>query len=60
MCHCALPRADTAGVNDRVQLAAVEAEMQRRLRQKAMLNGATLVDPSRSICQQTQSSAATW
>ena len=40
------PEADTAGVNDRVQLAAIEAEMQRRLRQKAMLNGATLVDPA--------------
>lgn len=40
------PEADTAGVNDRVQLAAIEAEMQRRLREKAMLNGATLIDPS--------------
>lgn len=40
------PEADTAGVNDRVQLAAIEAEMQKRLRQKAMLNGATLVDPA--------------
>ena len=40
------PEADTAGVNDRVQLAAIEAEFQRRLRQKAMLNGATLVDPA--------------
>lgn len=39
------PEADTAGVNDRVQLAAIEAEMQRRLREKAMLNGATLIDP---------------
>jgi len=40
------PEADTAGVNDRVQLAAMEAEMQKRLRQRAMLNGATLVDPA--------------
>lgn len=43
---CLCPEADTAGVNDRVQLAAIEAEMQKRLRQKAMLNGATLVDPA--------------
>jgi bifunctional UDP-N-acetylglucosamine pyrophosphorylase/glucosamine-1-phosphate N-acetyltransferase len=40
------PEADTAGVNDRVQLAGIEAELQRRLRHKAMLNGATLVDPA--------------
>ena len=38
--------AETAGVNDRVQLAAIEAEMQGRLRQRAMLNGATLIDPA--------------
>jgi bifunctional UDP-N-acetylglucosamine pyrophosphorylase / glucosamine-1-phosphate N-acetyltransferase len=40
------PEEDTAGVNDRLQLAAIEAEMQKRLRQSAMLNGATLVDPA--------------
>lgn len=40
------PEADTAGVNDRVQLAAMEAEFQKRLRHKAMLGGATLVDPA--------------
>jgi bifunctional UDP-N-acetylglucosamine pyrophosphorylase/glucosamine-1-phosphate N-acetyltransferase len=40
------PEADTAGVNDRVQLAAMEAEFQRRLRHKAMLGGATLIDPA--------------
>ena len=33
-------------MNDRVQLAGIEAEMQRRLRHKAMLDGATLVDPA--------------
>ena len=37
---------ETAGVNDRVQLAGIEAEMQKLLRQKAMLNGATLIDPA--------------
>jgi bifunctional UDP-N-acetylglucosamine pyrophosphorylase/glucosamine-1-phosphate N-acetyltransferase len=33
------------GVNDRAQLAAAEAAMQHRLRQAAMLGGATLVAP---------------
>jgi bifunctional UDP-N-acetylglucosamine pyrophosphorylase / glucosamine-1-phosphate N-acetyltransferase len=45
---CALAEcdeADVAGVNDRVQLAAIEAEFQRRLRNKAMLEGATLLQP---------------
>jgi bifunctional UDP-N-acetylglucosamine pyrophosphorylase / glucosamine-1-phosphate N-acetyltransferase len=45
---CALAvcdEADVAGVNDRVQLAAVEAEFQRRLRLKAMVEGATLLKP---------------
>jgi bifunctional UDP-N-acetylglucosamine pyrophosphorylase / glucosamine-1-phosphate N-acetyltransferase len=37
--------ADVAGVNDRIQLAAIEAEFQRRLRHKAMLEGATLLQP---------------
>jgi bifunctional UDP-N-acetylglucosamine pyrophosphorylase / glucosamine-1-phosphate N-acetyltransferase len=36
---------DVAGVNDRVQLASIEAEFQRRLRHKAMLEGATLLQP---------------
>jgi bifunctional UDP-N-acetylglucosamine pyrophosphorylase / glucosamine-1-phosphate N-acetyltransferase len=45
---CALSVCDeteTAGVNDRVQLAALEAELQSRLRRAAMLNGATLLAP---------------
>ena len=45
---CALAlvdEADVAGVNDRVQLAAIEAEFQRRLRHKAMVEGATLLAP---------------
>ena len=37
---------DVAGVNDRVQLAAIEARLQSRYRERAMLNGATLVDPA--------------
>jgi bifunctional UDP-N-acetylglucosamine pyrophosphorylase / glucosamine-1-phosphate N-acetyltransferase len=36
---------EAMGVNDRVQLAAAEAAMQARLRQRAMLGGATLVAP---------------
>jgi bifunctional UDP-N-acetylglucosamine pyrophosphorylase / glucosamine-1-phosphate N-acetyltransferase len=45
---CALSicdEADVAGVNDRVQLASIEGEFQRRLRNKAMLEGATLLQP---------------
>ncbi len=45
---CALAtcaEADVAGVNDRVQLAGIEAEFQRRLRHKAMVEGATLLNP---------------
>ncbi|HUO54611.1 MAG TPA: bifunctional UDP-N-acetylglucosamine diphosphorylase/glucosamine-1-phosphate N-acetyltransferase GlmU [Rhodoblastus sp.] len=45
---CALAMAapeEVLGVNDRVQLAAAEAEIQRRLRRAAMLNGATIVAP---------------
>jgi bifunctional UDP-N-acetylglucosamine pyrophosphorylase/glucosamine-1-phosphate N-acetyltransferase len=36
---------ETMGVNDRAQLAAAEAEMQQRLRARAMTEGATLVAP---------------
>jgi bifunctional UDP-N-acetylglucosamine pyrophosphorylase / glucosamine-1-phosphate N-acetyltransferase len=37
--------AEVMGVNDRVQLAAAEAIMQRRLRERAMREGATLIAP---------------
>ncbi|WP_430912425.1 bifunctional UDP-N-acetylglucosamine diphosphorylase/glucosamine-1-phosphate N-acetyltransferase GlmU [Methylobacterium sp. sgz302541] len=37
--------AEAQGVNDRVQLAVAEAEIQRRLRRSAQLGGATLVAP---------------
>ncbi len=37
--------AEVMGVNNRVQLAAAEAAMQARLRERAMLEGATLVAP---------------
>jgi bifunctional UDP-N-acetylglucosamine pyrophosphorylase / glucosamine-1-phosphate N-acetyltransferase len=45
-CSLALcDEADVAGVNDRMQLAAIEQEFQARLRRKAMLEGATLLMP---------------
>lgn len=45
---CALviaPAGEVLGVNDRVQLAQAEAELQNRLRRAAMENGATLIAP---------------
>ena len=45
---CALviaPADDVLGVNDRVQLAQAEAEIQIRLRRSAMVGGATLIAP---------------
>lgn len=39
------PLEEVAGVNSRVQLAEAEAIMQRRLREAAMVGGATLVAP---------------
>ncbi len=37
---------EVLGVNTRVELAEAEALMQDRLRKRAMLNGATMIDPS--------------
>jgi bifunctional UDP-N-acetylglucosamine pyrophosphorylase/glucosamine-1-phosphate N-acetyltransferase len=39
------PEDEVMGVNDRVQLAAAEAVMQQRLRERAMREGATLIAP---------------
>ncbi|CAH1648298.1 fused N-acetylglucosamine-1-phosphate uridyltransferase and glucosamine-1-phosphate acetyltransferase [Hyphomicrobiales bacterium] len=39
------PESEVQGVNDRAQLAAVEAEFQRRKRHATMLGGATLIAP---------------
>lgn len=39
------PESEVQGVNDRVQLAAAEAEFQRRTRNAVMLGGATLIAP---------------
>ena len=41
----AIDSAELAGVNDRVQLAAAGRELNRRLVEKAMRSGATIVDP---------------
>ena len=40
-----IPFENAAGVNTRVELAGVEKMMQKRLREKAMLNGVTMTDP---------------
>lgn len=40
-----LPADEVLGINTRVELAEAEKLMQKRLRQKAMLDGATLADP---------------
>jgi bifunctional UDP-N-acetylglucosamine pyrophosphorylase / glucosamine-1-phosphate N-acetyltransferase len=40
-----VPAEDVLGINSRVELALVESIMQRRLRERAMLNGATMTDP---------------
>src|SRR5690606_32912038 len=40
-----LPADEMLGANTRVELAELEKQMQRRLRQKHMLGGATLTDP---------------
>ncbi len=39
------PEEEVQGVNDRAQLAAAEAAMQRRLRRRALEGGATLIAP---------------
>lgn len=45
-CHLAVcTESEVAGVNDRVQLAAIEATLQAGYRRKHMLNGVTLVSP---------------
>jgi bifunctional UDP-N-acetylglucosamine pyrophosphorylase/glucosamine-1-phosphate N-acetyltransferase len=38
---------EASGVNDRLDLAAAEARMQRRLRRSLMTDGVTLIDPAR-------------
>ena len=50
---------EAMGVNDRLQLAAAEAAMQRRLRRQAMLDGATLIAPETVFLAMDATSAAT-
>ncbi len=40
-----VPAEDVLGINSRMELAQVERIMQRRLRERAMLGGATMTDP---------------
>lgn len=44
--HVEAPAEDLLGINSRAELAAAEALFQERLRQQAMTNGVTLVDPA--------------
>jgi bifunctional UDP-N-acetylglucosamine pyrophosphorylase/glucosamine-1-phosphate N-acetyltransferase len=44
---------DTQGVNDRVQLAAAEAELRRRTNEGLLRQGVTMVDPSRTYIDTT-------
>ncbi len=53
LAHC--EEDEVRGVNDRIQLAAVEAIMQRRLREAAMSAGATLIAPETvTLCHDTR------
>ncbi len=45
--------ADTQGVNDRLQLAAAEAELRRRTNEAWMRKGVTMVDPARTYVDAT-------
>ncbi|MDE2030400.1 MAG: bifunctional UDP-N-acetylglucosamine diphosphorylase/glucosamine-1-phosphate N-acetyltransferase GlmU [Alphaproteobacteria bacterium] len=50
-----IPSDDVLGVNTRIELAQAEKIMQRRLREKAMLAGATMTDPdSVFLCADTR------
>ncbi|MFZ4762616.1 MAG: bifunctional UDP-N-acetylglucosamine diphosphorylase/glucosamine-1-phosphate N-acetyltransferase GlmU [Alphaproteobacteria bacterium] len=44
--HGLLPEQQVGGINTRAELAAAEAVMQQRLRQRALSRGVTLIDPS--------------
>ena len=50
--------ADTNGVNDRLQLAAAEAELRRRTNEAWMRQGVTMVDPGRTYVDTTVELAA--
>ena len=42
---------ETVGVNDRAQLAVAEAELRRRINQRWMAQGVTMVDPARTYVE---------
>lgn len=44
---------ETAGVNDRVQLAAVEAELRRRTNERWLRDGVTMLDPATTYIDAT-------
>ena len=46
-----VPMADCMGVNDRVQLAAAEKEMRRRINENLMRGGVTMIDPERTYIE---------
>ncbi|SQG64357.1 bifunctional N-acetylglucosamine-1-phosphate uridyltransferase/glucosamine-1-phosphate acetyltransferase [Corynebacterium renale] len=51
--HVADDAAELAGVNDRVQLAALGRELNRRTVEKAMRGGATIIDPATTFIDVT-------
>ena len=46
---------ETAGVNDRVQLASIEAELRRRINERWLREGITMVDPASTYIDATVS-----
>src|SRR5206468_661247 len=53
--HEAADPMEIAGVNDRLQLAAVEAELRRRTNQRWLRGGVTMLDPERTYIDATVS-----
>lgn len=53
LAHPAPDPEEILGINDRVQLAQAEAILRRRIAERAMLNGVTVVDPSSTYMDDT-------
>jgi bifunctional UDP-N-acetylglucosamine pyrophosphorylase / glucosamine-1-phosphate N-acetyltransferase len=45
------PLSETAGVNDRIQLAEAESHLRRRILERLMLDGVTIVDPATTFIE---------
>ena len=45
MCTVAADAGETRGINDRLQLAAAEAQMRQSIREQLMADGVTMIDP---------------